>query len=374
MERLRVLPDLLDASIAKALVPRLSETEPLYSEFCAAMIARLSGAYGGQGEELEYAKCQYQGGTSNGALAGKLLEGWAFAHPEVLSEIAEYVRRNPSATEGVIDSLGPLAPAPAPSALKALSNASEAGSQLALLRLAVVGRCGSVSDRASLEPVVMLLQSHDAKVKSYAALVLLRLGACDKTVEGLQSEQQTATSLVETRLEDPGDKSIVDEVAWLGPAGAVFVPKLSRRFEVKPADERALIVALGEIGPGASALVPQLVKILDDPKRLHLHADTLRALTRIGPPASSAKAAILKCLTREPLLSDGFFALSGISARLSRNEFSRLNALYRADCKEAGSIPFFSLERDEDCGKQASVLAALAEVGGFSFQEVGWRR
>src|SRR6185312_11943807 len=107
---------------------RLEETEKLYSAGCASVIERLDRSYGGQGEELEYAHCNVQGGTTNGVLAARLLAGHA-AFPLVVARVAE----RPRSVEAVVEALGPSAMGPASDVAGPLGAARDPEVQLALL-------------------------------------------------------------------------------------------------------------------------------------------------------------------------------------------------------------------------------------------------
>jgi signal transduction histidine kinase len=137
---------------------------------------------------------------------------------------------------------------------------------------------------------------------------------------------------------------------------------------------REIIDAIREVGPGAQAAVPTLIRIIDDRRVPYLHDHALDALGRIGPGAAAAKGSVLRLITRDSdSLPKGLWALSMMSLHLDGDEFSRMNRLYREECKEAGSIPFFSYSRDDDCATEAAALSSLARASGQGFEEVGWR-
>jgi hypothetical protein len=380
MERLAVIPAQLDIDAAAALVPRLSEGEKLHSEQCARSIESLSQRYGGQGQEIEYARCQYQGGTSNGTLAGKLVRGLLYQPaiaPQILGMIAAFVREHPVSVETVLASLDDAADAVGSAAVAELPKAGDTAGRVALLRLAIAGHCGSVSIPASLEPVIASMRSKERRVRDYAALALLRLGVCNNTKvdDALEPHRQAAVSLVEARLNDAKDTATVTEVAWLGAAATVFVPALLRRLDLTPQQSRDIIVAIGAAGIGAAPAVPKLTEILRNRKASHFHETALVALGRIGALAAPAKGTIVDLVTRETHLStEGLQALANMFARLGPDEFSRLNKLYQEQCKNAGSVPFFSFSRDDRCRKQMTAMSSIAERSGTTFREVGWRK
>jgi hypothetical protein len=379
MERLAMIPDQLDLDAAAALVPRLAEGEKLYSEECARSIESLSHRYGGQGQEVEYARCQYQGGTSNGTLAGKLLRRPLVQPPmasQVLEVIAAFVREHPTSAETVLVSLDSAADAVGSAAAAEVPKASDTAGRAALLRLAIAGHCGSVSVPANLEPVIASMRSNERRVRDYAALAFLRLGVCTAKVDNtLEPHRQAAVSLVEARLNDAKDTAVVTEVAWLGAAATVFVPALLRRLDLTPPQSRDIIVALGRAGIGAAPAVPALTNILRNRKASHLHEATLVALGRIGAVAAPAKGTIIELVTRDTHLSaEGLQALANMFVRLSPDEFSRLNKLYQEQCKNADSVPFFSFSRDDRCRKEMAAMANIAERSGMTFREVGLRK
>jgi hypothetical protein len=116
LDRLMANREVLDEHWVPALVRRLVEATPLFDEHCAALVGRLDRSYGGQGEELDYARCNMQGGTSNGALAARLLSAFKWT-PEVVA----HVMRGPGTVEAVLSSLGPAAGGPGAEAAQALA-------------------------------------------------------------------------------------------------------------------------------------------------------------------------------------------------------------------------------------------------------------
>ena len=66
-------------------------------------------------------------------------------------------------------------------------------------------------------------------------------------------------------------------------------------------------------------------------------------------------------------------ALEATGVTTSPAQWKRINARYRKMCADAGSIPFFSLGRDDACSAAAQVLARIAARDGHRFREVGWR-
>ncbi|HEY8259439.1 MAG TPA: HEAT repeat domain-containing protein [Gemmatimonadales bacterium] len=76
------------------------------------------------------------------------------------------------------------------------------------------------------------------------------------------------------------------EISGLGPAGAPAVPALIEALDDPNASVRfPVTVALGEIGPGASAAVPKLKKMMDEEINDEIAASAKRAIRRIKPEA-----------------------------------------------------------------------------------------
>ena len=372
LERLSAAPWLIDVDTRLAFVSLLSETEKLYSEPCASLIDNDRGPVRGQGIDLEIARCEYQGGTSNGSRAGKLLY-WALqssmTREKIPEAIASFVREHPSTVEAVIASLGDGAKHAAWAGLLELPKAADGPSHAALLRFTIIQPCGGSLSDETVRPVVEQMRAADARVTHYASLVLLRLETCDQKVKGLEPHTQAASAAVAARLGDLKDKTIVGEVAWLGAAAGPFVPALLRRYDAVRDERPQILSAIGAAGPAAAAAVPKLVGLLGDRSLDYLHDEVLDALGRIGSAAAPAKAAIIRRIARDSALTTpGLAALASILVRLTGDEFAELNRGYRERCKDAGSVPNFSFGRDDRCGKEAIALATIAEVSGLSFK------
>jgi hypothetical protein len=374
LEALAASPVLVSRQVLPALVRRLEETEKLPSELCADLLHRLGQNYGGQGEEIDYARCRHEGGVSNGSLAAKLLlprSGYSLI-------VAHLVRR-PEVVDAVLASLGDMAGGGASEILKALSSTPNPGAQAALLRLALVDRCGSVTLLTGLAPVIALQESAEPRVKVLAALALLRLSGCSGEQPSLVPARQRAIAVIESRLKDQTNQDVVKETAQLGLAGAPLVRALLYRLErVAPKSSNperlAIIEALGAIGPGAQAAIPELLRILREPNALSLRKPTLLALASIGSAAASAKADILPLASNDLWIVPAVQALAAIRAPIDRNEFARLYSAYQKRCKDAESIPMFNLQRDDDCHAEAEALSLIAESNGHSFKTVGWQQ
>jgi hypothetical protein len=167
LERLAANLGIVDEHWVPALVRRLVETTPLFDEHCASLVERLDRSYGGQGEELHYAHCNMQGGTSNGALAARLLTAHKWT-----GEVVAHVMRGPASVEAVLSSLGPAAGAPGAEAAQALAKASDPAVEAALLRMAMVGSCVHQSAEA-LAPVAQRFASPAPAVRGMAPLAQL---------------------------------------------------------------------------------------------------------------------------------------------------------------------------------------------------------
>jgi hypothetical protein len=373
LDRLMVLRVPLDPRLLGPLVRLLRETEKLHDEQCTAIVDRLSRSYGGQGEELMYARCNVQGGTSNGSLAAKLL-GRLGGTGKVQPAVAEHVRAHPEDVEAVIDSLGGRARGVGRATVGALGRTSDRRAQQALLRLGLAAACGELSDPKALGPVVALLDSKEVGVA--AALALLRLSACEREREELAAAHDQATKVVRARLEDYGDQEIVARVTRLGGAGARFAVELQKRFEANRTERPAIIEAYGAMRYRGSVAVPLLVNVLKDAESSHLHGVALEALAWIGPGSSKAKPAIMALLRDKEFLyrTEALRALAHGFAKLTPREFKQLVAAYEVQCARAGSIPFFNLDRDAECQKRAQALSLLAESAKLPFRETGWQR
>jgi hypothetical protein len=364
-----------DAQMIAALVRRLEEATPLQDSGCASMIARLDREYGGQGEELEYARCRMQGGTSNGRLAAKLLGG-----RRVFGVVAARVAERPESVEAVLAALGPSQIGPLSELAPVLAAARTAERQQALLRLAIATECdgGTSPDPGLMAPVVALLGNPAARVSRLAGLAVLRFTGCGPVPGALAPDQQRAAAAVDARLGDAGDQELARDLQALGPGAAPFMPGLLARFDRAIADRKqraALVGVFRRIGAGARAATSRLAAVLRDDKQLYLRKETLAALAAMGPAAAEAKPALVGLLARDRdyYALEVIETLAAIDARLTRAEFDPLNAEYRTDCRRAGAIYMFNLGRDEDCYRRAAALERLAKRGGHQFRETGWR-
>ena len=373
LDRLTVLRVPLDPSLLDPLVELLPETDKLHDEQCAEIVDRLSRSYGGQGEELMYAHCNVQGGTSNGSLAARLL-GRFGGTGRVQPAIVEHVRAHPDEVEAVIDSLGGHTGAMARATVEALGATGDRRVQQALLRLALSAGCDELSDPKRLGPVVALLDSKEVGLA--AALALLRLSACEREQPELAGANDQATRIVTARLQDYGDQDIVAQVSRLGGAATRFAVELQKRFEANRAERPAIIKAYGAMRYRGEVAVPLLVSVLKDAESSYLHGVALEALAWIGPGSSMAKPAILALLRDQEFLyrTEALQALAGGGVKLSRRELEALVTTYAKHCADAGSIPFFNLGRDAQCAKQAEALSQLAERAKLPFRAVGWQR
>jgi hypothetical protein len=369
-------PGIIDGDVVAALVRRLEETTPLQDSGCAHMIARLDREYGGQGEELEYARCNVRGGTSNGKLAAKLL-----GRRRVFGAIAARVAQRPDSVGAVLAALAPSQIGPLSELKPALDAAATAQSQQALLRLALAIDCGGGASPAPelMAPIVALQSSQAPPVSRAAALALLRLTGCGPVPDALAGARQRAAASVEARLRDLKDKDIAGDMALLGPAAAPFMPSLLARFDQAAGDHnqrKALVGVFRSAGPGAGPATARLAAALRDPKQRYLQDETLAALSAIGPTAAGTKRALLALLVADPdyVPVEIVETLAAIDARLTRAEFDPLYGDYRKSCRRAGSIYMFNLGRDEDCYRRADALERLAKRAGHPFAITGWRQ
>jgi hypothetical protein len=363
-----------DVQVIAALVRRLDEAAPLQDSGCVDMIERLDRAYGGQGEELEYARCRMKGGTSNGAVAAKLL-----GDRPVFGLVAAWVAERPASVEAVLTALAPSQVGPLSDLKPVLERATSPASQAALLRLAIaidVDRDTSPNP-ALMASVVSLQESPTKRVSELAGLAVLRLtpGPVRPALEG---PRQRAVAVVAARLRDAGDAEVVNDVKWLGSGVMPFMPEVLARFDRATMDReqrRALVAVFRRAGPAAHEATPRLMAVLHDEKQLYLQGDALAALAAIGPAAAAAKPALMPLLggDRAYFQIEAVETLAAIGARLTRPEFDPLFAAYREDCRRAGSIYMFDLRRDENCNRRASALERLAKLGGHRFREAEWR-
>ncbi len=376
LEEIAAAPAWLDdVQVIGALVRRLEETPALQDPGCADMIARLDHAYGGQGEELEYARCRMKGGTSNGAVAARLLAArWVFG------VVAARVAERPASVDAVLTALAPSQVGPLSELKPALEKAASADSQAALLRLAIGIECRVETSPAPelMAPVVALQGSPTARVSRLAGLAVLRLTGCGPVPAALATARQQATAVVDARLRDAADREVVRDLEWLGSTAAPFMPGVLARFDRVAGDRaerRALVALFRRAGSGARDATSRLIAVLRDRKQSYLQGDALAALAAIGPAAAAAKAALMPMLAGDDALHpiEAVETLAAIEARLTRAEFQPLDAQYRNDCRRAGSIYMFNLGRDEACYRRAAALGRLAQLGGLQFRETGWR-
>ena len=294
-------PAIIDGDVAAALVRRLEETTPLQDAHCAQMIARLDRAYGGQGEELEYARCNMRGATSNGKLAATLL-----GPRRVFGAVAARVAQRPASVGAVLAALAPSQIGLLSELKPALDAAATADAQQALLRLAVAIDCGAGASPAPdvMAPIVALQSSHAPPVNRTAALGAAaphRLRA-----RCLMRSPALASAPPHRWMRGCGTSTTrTSRATWpcWDPTAAPFMPSLLARFDQAAGDRaqrQALVAVFRSAGTGASPATPRLATALRDPKQRYLQDETLAALSAIGPAAAGAKPALVALVTADP--------------------------------------------------------------------------
>jgi hypothetical protein len=368
LERLAANREIVGPDWLPALVRRLDENQPLFDEECARIVARLDKSYGGQGEELEYAHCNVKGGTSNGALAARLLPGGEWA-----AEVVRHVMAAPGTAEAVLASLGTMSGGPGMEAARALAAAKNPAVEAALLRLVIAGNCVHQGPEI-LAPIAQRFAAASPAVRNLAPPAYLRLSDCVAEDERYAEPRSRAVAALASRVADAKDMGILDELALVGPAAHPLVPGLLARMKSAPRQLGPVLAVLGAIGRPARAASSTLVALLRDQGHEAWRGPILQAMARIGAAPSGAKEAALAALATDPdLLAEVAALLASSYARLTPQEFGLLDRPYRKQCARAGSIFMFNLGRDEDCAKIASSLSQLARAAKVNFHESNWR-
>ena len=356
--------------VITAVVPRLVETTPLPSAWCAEMYERQQAGIKEEDDDTEgpsFARdCGPSYRVSNGSLAARILVVRS-TFPAVIA----FVQRQPKAAEAVVASLGPAGLGPASQVLPALAASKQPDVQAALLRLIIATPCETAQAARTTKSVSAFAGSSSAAVSRMASLAVLHLIACgphDAEVEGTRKQ---AASALETALQNLDDHEIVPQIGWLGPAGDALMDPLLARFARLPVAQTgrgAILRVFAHIGPGASSATPVLIGVLQDPKQVPLWTSARDAVGSIGPAAAAAKSAMM-CELRESsfvLLEPVVTTLARIDAKLDSAEFVSLVQAYRKECEGGGGMPTES--GNDLCPEVSKSLIRLAKLAGQAFR------
>jgi hypothetical protein len=220
-------------------------------------------------------------------------------------------------------------------------------------------------------PILALLSDSDPKSQYRAGMLVLLLSAPDDPL------RKKAIELIKQGLRRPDDdpdvsgEGMAADLSKLGEAAKPLASELAKR--AAGPGEMWTFLALKALGPDGVVGLPGAIAKLACRGECYSLSDAADLIASLGPKAVSAASALVAAARQHPYQRRSLIAaLDAIGARLTKAQWQTVNALYRTDCAEAGSIPFFSLSRDDECGALASHLEAIAKRSGEQFRPVGW--
>jgi HEAT repeat protein len=149
------------------------------------------------------------------------------------------------------------------------------------------------SGREAVAPMIELLGSAEPADQARAARVLAKMGAESKAAV-------PALVRVLGISDDDVQQAALDALANIGPDANAAVAPISKMLGARPslAKRKALIYALGEIGPPSKPAVPLITEALRDQsdREGFLNVVAADALGKIGPGAASAVPALIVAL------------------------------------------------------------------------------
>jgi HEAT repeat protein len=148
------------------------------------------------------------------------------------------------------------------------------------------------SGRQALAPMIELLGSAEPADQVRAAAVLAKMGA--------ESKAAVPALVRVLGASDDAQQAALKALVNIGPDASAAVAPISKMLGAKPSlDKRkALIYALGEIGPASKPAVPLITEALRDQSDSagFLNENAADALGKIGPGAASAVPALIVAL------------------------------------------------------------------------------
>jgi HEAT repeat protein len=205
------------------------------------------------------------------------------------------------ATLDALGQIGPLEPSVIPEVVKKL------GSTTGYIRIYAVkslARMGPAAKPAA-DDLKKFGQSKDRTATIWAAAALARIG--------VDTSANVAIVLEAMQKSQPGPvrRAAMEAAEYLGPAGKPAVPILTELLKEKEAisksDERSVrilaVTALGKMGELAKDVVPKLADFLKESDE-NLKRAVIVALGNIGPPASSTVGRLRDIARGDKNLSD----------------------------------------------------------------------
>ena len=182
----------------------------------------------------------------------------------------------------------------------------------------------------AVAPMIELLGSAEPADQARAARVLAKIGAESKAaVPALVRVLGVSDTDVQ--------EAVLEGLANIGPEASAAVAPISRMLDARPslAKRKALIYALGEIGPQSKSTVPLITKALRDQSDHEgfLNVVAADALGKIGPGAASAVPALIVALGSDDvrLPTSATVALGNIGAEAKTAVPALIEAMEREE-------------------------------------------
>lgn len=247
------------------------------------------------------------------------------------------------ATDDIVD-IGPAAKAAVPALIKALGSSDPKLQWHAARALGAIGP----EAKAAVAPLTAALKSSDPMVRGYAANALESLGEASQpatpdlvnllqdkngdvrraamdALVGIGLKPDKLIPILKQALHDPAmDPSlIVPALNGLANAGEAGVQVLIEELKNEKVQYWACI-ALGEVGPGAKAAVPQLIQLAAS-KRPLVRMQAIMALGQIGADSKSVSPVLIKALSddQNSVRYAAAFAIGKIGAKDAAAELTK---------------------------------------------------
>lgn len=191
----------------------------------------------------------------------------------------------------ILAELGPPAKAAAPSLIGLIKDPDKEIRREAIIALAQIG-----PDASQAVPALLAeLKDEKSEARASAAYALVKIGA----------EEQVLPILMKT-ISDKNDSKLRDVSAWglvtLRPTNMEYVRLaiphlvngLSSEIDIA---RRESVAALARLGNAAKVAAPDLAKLVETEKNPYIRNGALMALGEIGPGASAAVPAVLKAMS-----------------------------------------------------------------------------
>ncbi len=373
--RLEAQPAWAGAKVQEAVLELIDDEVPVYPPECQGAEERYRHSKG-QGEIYDAALCMHYRQQHNSVLAQRVLAR-AMPDPKLLELLLAraLATRQPtvhSDPDPVTEVLRQAKSVPAQPFLDRLASPLDPVQRGFILAYALLIR-GQEPIALAGTPLPGLLADPDLRTRCRAGMVVLLLSAESDPL------RHRAISTIQAGLLGPeGPSSLGEAIAadlvQIGAAAAPLVDALSQRTRTKGVYRGWTFGALAQLGPLGAAALPAAIDRISCREVECLEEQPVRFIAALGMRGRPATSALIAAAARNPFqLNVLSSALEAIDARPSKAEWQQLEATYANACRDAGSIPFFSLSRDDSCAEVAGHLGRIAKRSGLTFREVGWQ-